>query len=156
LEEKMAEPSGRAVVERFAKAIEDKDFDAQAALIADDYIEEMPQSGERIRGKANSDAVVRGYPGGVGTVDAGSARLVGADDKWVLTPTFAALRIEGSGDVYTYVGTVRYPNGQTWQMIAIIELRAGKIARMTTWYAAPFEAPEWRAPFVERFPSPLT
>ncbi len=36
-------------------------------------------------------------------------------------------------------------------MIAIIELCNGKIAKMTTWYAAPFEAPEWRAPFVERF-----
>jgi limonene-1,2-epoxide hydrolase len=152
----MAEPSGRAVVERFAKAIQDKDFDAQAALIADDYVEEMPQSGERVRGRANRDAVVRGYPGGVGTVDADSSRLVGAEDRWVLTPTFAPLRIEGSGDVYTYVGTVRYPNGQTWQMIAIIELRAGKIARMTAWFAAPFEAPAWRAPFVERFPSPLT
>ena len=68
----MVEPSGRAVVERFAKAIQDKDFDAQAALIADDYVEEMPQSGERVRGRANRDAVVRGYPGGVGTVDADS------------------------------------------------------------------------------------
>lgn len=152
----MPEPSGRALVERFAKAIQDKDFDAQAALIADDYVEEMPQSGERIRGKTNWDAVVRGYPGGVGTFDADSARLVGAEDKWVLTPTFTALRIEGSGDTYTSFGTVRYPNGQTWQMIAIIELRAGKIARATTWYAAPFDASEWRAPFVERFRSSLT
>jgi len=41
-------------------------------------------------------------------------------------------------------------------MIAIVELRGGKIAKMTTWYAAPFEAPDWRAPFVERFSSPLT
>jgi len=151
----MAEAGGRAVVQRFAKAIQDKDFEAQEALIADDFVEEMPQSGERVRGRANWGAVGRGYPGGVGTVDADSSRLVGAEDRWVLTPTFAPLRIEGSGDVYTYVGTVRYPNGQTWQMIAIIELRAGKIARMTTWYAAPFDAPEWRAPFVERFPSPL-
>jgi hypothetical protein len=152
----MVELSGRAVVERFAKAIQDKDFDAQAALVTDDCIEDMPQSGERVRGQANRDAVVRGYPGGVGTVDADSSRLVGADDRWVMTPSFTPLRIEGSGDVYTYVGTVRYPNGQTWQMIAILELRGGKIARMTTWYAAPFEAPEWRAPFVERFSSPLS
>ncbi len=151
----MAEPSGRAVIERYAKAVEDRDFDAQAALIADDYIEEMPQSGERIRGRANWEAVVRGYPGGVGTVDADSVRLVGAEDKWVVTPTFAPLRIEGSGDVYTYVGTVTYPNGQTWQMIAIIELRSGKIAKATTWYAAPFEAPAWRVPFVEYFSSPF-
>jgi hypothetical protein len=69
----------------------------------------------------------------------------------VLSPTFSALRIEGSGDVYTYVGTVTYANGETWQTISIIELRHEKIAKTTTWYAAPFEAPEWRAPFVERF-----
>ncbi len=152
----MVEASGRAVVERFAKAVLEKDFDAQAALIADDFVEEMPQSGERVRGRANRDAIARGYPGGVGTVDRDSSRLVGSEDKWVLTPTFAPLRIEGSGDVYTYVGNVRYANGETWQMIAIIELRAGKIARMTTWYAAPFDAPEWRAPLVERYASPLS
>jgi hypothetical protein len=147
----MAEPSGRTVVERYARAIQDKDFDAQAALLTDDFIDEMPQSGERTRGKANYLASVRNYPGGVGTVEPKSARLVGAEDRWVLTPMFTQLRIEGSGDVYTYVGSVRYPNGDTWQMIAIIELRNGKVAKSTTWYAAPFDAPEWRAPFVERF-----
>jgi ketosteroid isomerase-like protein len=145
----MAEPSGREIIERFARAIEAKDFDAQQALLADDYVEEMPQSGERIRGKANQAAITRNYPGGVGTVE--DSRLVGAEDKWVLTPSFSVLRIEGSGNVYTYAGTVRYSNGETWHMIVIVELRDGKIARATTWYAAPFEAPEWRAPFVERF-----
>jgi hypothetical protein len=61
------------------------------------------------------------------------------------------------GDVYTYVGMVRYPSGQTWQMVAILELRAGKIAKMTTWYAAPFEAPEWHrswSAFPHSSPSP--
>ena len=147
----MAEPSGRTVVERYARAIQDKDFDAQATLLTDDFIDEMPQSGERTRGKANYLALVRNYPGGVGTVEPRSARLVGAEDRWVLTPMFTQLRIEGSGDVYTYVASVRYPNGDTWQMIAIIELRNGKVAKSTTWYAAPFDAPEWRAPYVERF-----
>ena len=149
----MAELSGRAVVERFARTIEAKDFEAQASLLTDDFVEEMPQSGERIRGKANAFAIATNYPGGVGTVE--SARLIGAEDKWLLTPSFNMLRIEGSGDVYTYVGTVRYSNGETWQMITIVELRADKITRTTTWYAAPFEAPEWRAPYVERFESPL-
>ena len=143
----MAE-SGRAIVERFGRAIEAKDFDALEALFADDYVDEMPQSGERVRGKANEMAIVRHYPGGVGTV--GASRLVGADDKWVMTPTFSVLRIEGSGNVFTYSGTVHYSNGETWQMIAIVELRGDKIARTTTWYAAPFEAPDWRAPYVER------
>jgi len=111
----------------------------------------MPQSGERTRGKANYLAMVRNYPGGVGTVDPKGARLVGAEDRWVLTPMFTQLRIEGSGDVYTYVGSIRYPNGETWQLVSIIELRGGKVARSTSWYAAPFDAPEWRAPYVERF-----
>ena len=149
----MAELSGRTLVEQFARALEAKDFEAQAMLLADDFIEEMPQSGERTRGKANWLAISRNYPGGVGTMEPGSRRLVGAEDRWVVTPTFSVLRIEGSGDVYTYVGAVRYATGQTWQMIALIELRSAKIAKMTTWYAAPFEAPEWRAPFVDRFPA---
>jgi ketosteroid isomerase-like protein len=150
----MAEPSGRAIVERYARATQARDFDALALLLADDYVDEFPQSGERTRGKANALAIVRNYPGGVGTIEPTSTRLVGAEDRWVLTPTFATLRIEGSGDVYTYVGTVTYTNGETWQMIQILELRQGKIAKTTSWFAAPFEAPAWRAPFVERF-SPL-
>ncbi len=149
----MAEPSGRAIVERYSRALQDKDFDALAALVTDDFVDEMPQSGERVRGRANQLALVRSYPGGVGTIDPRSARLVGSEDRWVLTPSFAPLRIEGSGDVYTYVGTATYANGETWQMIQIVELRDGRVARTTTWYAAPFEAPSWREPFVERFPA---
>src|SRR5258706_1534683 len=140
----MAESSGREMVERWVRAIEAKDFDAQATLIADDFVDEMPQSGERIRGKANWLAISRNYPGGVGTVDSTTSRVVGADDHWVMTPSFSVLRIEGSGNVFTYAGTARYGDGQTWDLIAIIELRDGKIAKSTTWYAAPFQAPAWR------------
>ncbi len=150
----MTDPSGRAIVERYARALNDKDFDAMALLVTDDFVDEMPQSGERVRGKANQLALLRNYPGGVGTIDPKSTRLVSAEDRWVLTPSFTVQRIEGSGDVYTYVGTATYANGETWQMIQIIELRQGKIARTTSWYAAPFEAPAWRAELVERF-SPL-
>jgi ketosteroid isomerase-like protein len=149
----MAEPSGRSVVERYARAVQDKDHDALKALLTDDYVNEMPQSGERVRGKANAVAYLSSYPGGVGTVDPASARLVGSEDRWVVTPMFTPMRIEGSGDVYTYVAAATYSNGETWQMLQIIELRQGKIAKTTSWFAAPFEAPEWRAPFVERFPA---
>ncbi len=150
----MAAPTGRALVERYARALQDKDFDATAALLTDDYVDEMPQSGERVRGLANQLALIRNYPGGVGTIDPRSTRLVSAEDRWVLSATFAPLRIEGSGDVYTYVGTATYANGETWQMIQIVELRGSKVAKTTSWYAAPFEAPEWRAQYVERFSPP--
>jgi ketosteroid isomerase-like protein len=150
----MAEQSSRAIVEQFIRALEAKDFDAQGLLVADDYVDEMPQSGERIRGRANARAIVDHYPGGVGTIDATSRRVVGADDRYVMTPTFSILRIEGSGDTFTYSGTVQYGNGETWHIIAIVEVRNGKIAKSTTYYAAPFDAPEWRAPYVERMEAP--
>ena len=62
----MTEPSGRSVVERFARALQNKDFDEIEALVTDDFTDEMPQSGERVRGKANQLAILRNYPGGVG------------------------------------------------------------------------------------------
>lgn len=149
----MAEPSGRAVVEAFIRAVEAKDFDGQAALLADDYVDEMPQSGERTRGKANVRAIIDHYPGGVGTVE-GPGHLAGADDRYVMTPSFSILRIEGSGDTFTYSGTVRYANGDLWHLVSIVEVRDGKIAKTTTYYAAPFPAPAWRAPYVERMEVP--
>ena len=149
----MAEPSGRDIVERFARAIEQKDFDAQEELLADDVVADTPQSGERIRGKANWIAVARNYPGGVGTIEPGSSRLVGAEDQWLLTPTFNVMRIEGSGDVYTYAGTITYSNGETWYLVWIVELKDRKIAKAETWYAAPFAAPAWRAQWVEAIPN---
>jgi ketosteroid isomerase-like protein len=148
----MSQPSNREIVEQFVRAIEAKDLEAQLALLADDFVDEMPQSGERTRGRDNYRRIFESYPGGVGTADAQGRRIIGSEDRWVMTPTFNALRIEGSGDTYTYVGTYTYAGGDVWQVIAIVQISDGKLRRSTTWYAAPFEAPEWRAPFVERFP----
>jgi ketosteroid isomerase-like protein len=148
----MGQRSNREIVEEFVRAIEAKDIDAQCALMADDFVDEMPQSGERTRGRDNYRKIFEGYPGGIGTASPEGRRIIGSEDRWVLTPTFHSLRIEGSGDLYTYVGTVRYSDGGVWQIIAIAQLRDGRIARTTTWYAAPFDAPNWRAGFVERFP----
>jgi ketosteroid isomerase-like protein len=125
----MVKSSSRDIIERFTQAIEAQDFDTIAALVADDYVEDYPQSGERIRGRANQQAILRNFPGGVGTVDPDSTRLVGAEDRWVVTPAFTVQRIEGSGDTYFYVASARYPNGETWQIDALVELRDGKIAR---------------------------
>jgi hypothetical protein len=38
-------------------------------------------------------------------------------------------------------------------MAQIIELRDGKMWRDTRYYAEPFEAPEWRAQWIERMES---
>ena len=107
-----------------------------------------PQSGERFRGWANIRAVAENYPGGL-PKDLRS-KVHGSEDKWVMGPSFNILRIEGTGDVYTLVGSATYPDGVTWQIVSLIELRGGKIAKTTEFYGAPFEAPEWRAKWMER------
>jgi hypothetical protein len=40
--------------------------------------------------------------------------------------------------------------GQVSDMVMIIELKDGRIWRDRRYYAEPFEAPEWRAKWVER------
>lgn len=60
------------------------------------------------------------------------------------------LRIEGTGDIYTLIGSARYPDGQTWQVVSLIELRSSKIAKTTEVYGAPFDPPSWRSHWVER------
>ena len=144
----MAPETNRQVVERFVKGLVGRDLDLQAAVCAPDMVTEYPQSGERIRGWANIRAVAENYPGGLPTNLEG--RVIGSEDKWVAGPSFNVLRIEGSGDVYTLVGSATYPDGQTWQVISIIELRSGRIAKATEVYGAPFDPPPWRAQWVER------
>jgi hypothetical protein len=120
----------------------------QAEVCAPDMVTEYPQSGERIRGWANMRAIAENYPGGLPKDMAG--KVIGSEDKWVVGPSFNVLRIEGSGDVYTLVGSATYPDGTTWQLMSLVELRSGKIVKSTELYGAPFEPPEWRAKWVER------
>jgi ketosteroid isomerase-like protein len=144
----LAPDTNRQVVERFVKGLVDRDLDLQAAVCAPDMVTEYPQSGERIRGWANIRAVAENYPGGLPENLKGT--VIGSEDKWVAGPSFNVLRIEGTGDVYTLIGSAKYPDGQTWQVISIIELRSGKIAKATEFYGAPFDPPQWRARWVER------
>lgn len=60
------------------------------------------------------------------------------------------IRVSGEGDEFVIVGRVRYPNGEIWHGIQFTVVRDGKIARVTAYLGAPFDAPEWRARYVER------
>lgn len=53
----------RGVVQRYAEATSTDDFDAQDALVHDEYVLTYPQSGEQIRGRANRRAALENYPG---------------------------------------------------------------------------------------------
>jgi hypothetical protein len=64
-------------------------------------------------------------------------------------PTIQPRRVVGSGDVWVVEARSDY-GGQTYHVALIVEFWDGKIWRDTRYYAEPFEAPEWRAQWVER------
>ena len=112
-------------VEAFSEAID--------AAAGDEFVEEWPQSGERIRGKATAKRINEGYSAATGT-----------------TPSMRLRRIVGEGDVQVVEATIDYGDGTPVNYIGIAEFKGGKLTKITEYFASPFEAPAWRADFVER------
>jgi hypothetical protein len=93
----------------------------------EDYVMEMPQSGERIRGREKMREFQEAYPN---PPTMQLHRVIVREQLWVVEI------------VSDYGGRIYHP-------VLIIELRDGKIFRDTRYYAEPFEAPEWRARWIE-------
>ena len=121
---------------KFEEVLKAGDFARMAELLreygTDDFVEEWPQSGERLS-KAASARMGESYAEMSGT-----------------RPVFTYHRMLGGGDVFVVEGTIDYGDGVPVRYVGIGELRDGKVARMTEYFANPFEAPAWRADFVER------
>ena len=124
----MSEQQNRDALERYFEDFERRDLDAFAELFHDDYVEEYPQSGERIRGKQNARAVNENYPG---------------------LPSLINRSYNISGDLGVMELTLEY-DGDRVHACEIVEFEEGKIKRARTYFAEPFEAPQWRAQWVER------
>ena len=123
-------------IRRYREAVQSGDLGSMSALIddlaADDFVQEWPQSGERIR-RENSKKLAEQYSEKTGT-----------------SPTMQLKGIRESGDLVVIEGTIDYGNGVPVSYVGIGEFRDGKVQRMTEYFADPFEAPAWRAPFVEQ------
>ncbi len=143
----MAERTNEEVIRAYLQATVDNDSEAFARLRDPAWTLDYPQSGERIRGHANDRAIAEHYPGGLPEVDPG--RIVGSEDRWVVTPSFTFERIAGSGDTWWGEGRARYPDGSTWHVATMYRLRGGRIFHETTYWALPFDPPAWRAEWVE-------
>jgi SnoaL-like domain len=113
-----------------AELFSDLSAEAEYEMRHEDYVMEMPQSGERIRGREKMRQFQDAYPSPP-TIQL--RRVVVREGLWV---------IEGVND---------YGEGQVFNVVLIIELKDGKMWRDTRFYAEPFEAPEWRAQLVEQF-----
>ena len=145
----MGEPeTNEAIVESYAVACGMNDIPALTRLRHPDWSVVWPQSGERVVSHESWVAIAEQYPGGRPTVEL--SRLVGSEDRWVVTPGNTVLKVAGSGDFWWGEWMMTYPDGQTYHVVDLIELRDGMIHRETVYWAPPFEAPDWRRQYVER------
>lgn len=94
-----------------------------------DYVMEMPQSGERIRGRDAMRAMQEAFPA---------------------PPALTLRRVVGAGGVWVVEGVNDYA-GDVWRFVVTLELdQAGRILRDTRYYVQETDAPEWRAPWAEQ------
>ena len=137
------------VLELFRRAVSDADAQAMRAgleqlfgltsgaglSVEDEYrvrhpefVMEMPQSRERIRGRDAMRAMQEAFP---------------------TPPTIRLRRVVGAGRVWTVEGVNDYGD-DVWHVVLVLELDdSGRIVRDTRYYSRPFEPPAWRAAWVE-------
>lgn len=142
----MVDDSGTALVREYMRAWP-SDFDQLTRLRAADFVEDWPQSGERIHGDANYRAIHEAFPGGMPTHTA--ERISGTPDQWAVTPVFTLVHISGSGGSFTVEGTLAYPDGLIYKLVAVLELAGGKVRAQRSYFAPQMEAPDWRSQWVE-------
>jgi len=124
-----------------------QDTEELARLRHPDWSARWPQSGELVRRSEDERRIMEAYPGGSPKLLEG--RVVGLEDQWITSPMGGAYRVEGGGENWWGEWLMDYPDGKRWHTIALVEMRDGKVWRETTYWAEPFEAPEWRRPFVD-------
>jgi len=134
------------VIAAYAEASARLDMDALETLRHPDWRVVWPQSGEEVHSSEAFAEIIRNYPGGAARSEV--TRVVGAEDRWVVTPGNTALMVAGSGDFWWSEWRVTYPGGSTYLCVDLMEVRDGQIWRETVYWASPFEAPDWRSPWV--------
>lgn len=123
------EQSIRAALDRHWAASAAGDQTAEHEIYHDDAVCEYPQSGEIIHGRHHLQALRSHHPG----------RPSG----------FVVRRITGAGNLWVTEYEISYA-GKRAHTVSIMEFRDGKVARETQYFAEAFEAPAWRAQWVER------
>jgi hypothetical protein len=143
--------AARQTFERYLRAMSALDFATLRELTHPDLENYYPQSGELIRGIGNVEAIMVNYPGATtGTFE----RIVGGEERFIRSPLFTIIRVEGDDAALTGIQRVRYPDGSTWFVIALCQMKDGLVYRVESYFAPYFDPPAWRASWVELHPRP--
>lgn len=125
----MQEKQMREALDAHWRASAAGDLNAEHDIYDDRAICEYPQSGERIAGRINLQALRSHHPG----------KPSGFDVR----------RIQGNGNLWVTEYTITY-SGRTTCAVSIMAFSNGKVLHETQYFSDPFEAPEWRAQWVEK------
>ena len=124
----MATPN-EAVIERLIACINDRHIEVMDELFQDDATMDWPQSRERVRGAVNRRAIYGAFP---------------------QLPTITPRRMFSSGEIVVAEATLDY-GGPTYETVFVFEFRDGLIEKETAYWSDAFDAPAWRAEWVETF-----
>lgn len=98
-------------------------------IYAEDAVVEWPQGGERLRGRAN---------------------IIGFRSTYPARQRFELHRTSGCGDLWVNEYTIHYDDRPV-MAVGIMEFRDGRVVRERIYFGDPWEPPDWRARWVERF-----
>lgn len=125
----MQEQQIRAALDIHWRASASGDVNAEHDIYDDNAICDYPQSGERILGRSNLQALRSHHPG---------------------KPSgFKIKRMIGRGNLWVTEYTIVY-NERSAFTVSIMEFRNAKVVHETQYFADPFEAPAWRSQWVQR------
>jgi hypothetical protein len=124
----MTTEHNRDAAETYFRAFERWDLETVEPLIADDAVEGRPQSGERFVGPANILGMLRSLPA---------------------QPQISWRSIGGGPSVWAAQGVVEYGDGPV-HLIGFVEFEDGKVVTADYYFADPFDAPAYRAPFTDQ------
>jgi hypothetical protein len=123
-----AEDGIRAALVQHWTASDKDDFETEHAIYREDAVLEYPQSGERIRGRNNIQ----------------TTRMLQPNKK-----RFTVQRITGRNDLWVTEYILTYDAKPSYT-VSIMEFVDGKVALERQYFSDPFEAADWRKPWVQR------
>jgi len=124
----MGDDDVRAALQRHWAASDVNDFAAEHQIYRADAVLDYPQSGERIRGRANIQASREAQPN---------------------AKRFTVRRMLGGGDLWISELVLTY-DAQPYYVVSVMEFEGGEVVHETQYFGDPFEPGPSRAQWVER------
>lgn len=123
------EQVNKLVIERLIQCINEGKIEVMDELFHENAVMDWPQSEEKIVGAENRRAVYNAFP---------------------KLPKITLRRMVCSDDLVVAEASLDYGTPVIYKSVFIFEMMDGKIAKETAYWSEPFEAPQWRAKWVEK------